>query len=129
MLKQTILRFAALWGVCVAANLFLLNPPGGVMGLLAYSLAGTFFFYAFSWVKEPLKWLLAFTGKYGLMAILFSSLPAILIVAVIFAAGLPVLCAVGVALGSIRLAYNIWYSICLDRQGLLPGHDDTLKMP
>ena len=129
MLKQTILRFAALWGVCLAAALFLLNPPGGVMGLLAYSLAGAFFFYAFSWVKEPLKWLMAFTGKYGFLAILFGSLPAILIVAVIFVTGLPILCMAGMALGAIRLAYNIWYAVSLDRQGILPDGNDTLKMP
>ena len=129
MLKQTIFRFAALWGGCVAVTLFLLNPPGGVMGLLAYSLAGTFFFYAFSWVKEPLKWLMAFTGKYGFLAILFGSLPAILIVAVIFVTGLPILCMAGMALGAIRLAYNIWYAVSLDRQGILPDGNDTLKMP
>ena len=116
MLKQTIFRFAALWGGCVAATLFLLNPPGGVMGSLAYS-------------KGPLKWLMAFTGKYGFLGILFGSLPAILIVAVIFVTGLPILCMAGMALGAVRLAYNVWYSICLDRQGILPGHDDTLKMP
>lgn len=129
MLKQTLLRFAALWGLCAAATIFLLNPPGGVTGILAYSLGETFFFYAFSWVKEPLKWLMAFTGKYGFLAILFGSLPAVLIVLVIFIMGLPILCMAGMVLGGIRLAYNVWYSVCLDRQGILPGDNDTLNLP
>ena len=33
------------------------------------------------------------------------------------------------ALGAIRLAYNIWYAVSLDRQGILPDGNDTLKMP
>lgn len=98
MLKQMILRFAALCGLCVAATVFLLNPPGGVTAILAYSLAETFF-YAFSWVKELLKWLMAFTGKYGFLSILFGSLPAILIILVIFIIGLPLLCMAWMILG------------------------------
>lgn len=129
MLKQTLIRFALLWGLCAAATAILLHPPGGIPGVLGYSLGETFFFYAFSWVKEPLKWLVAFTGKYGFLAILFGSLPGILIILVIFAMGLPVLCMAGAALGAIRLAYNIWYAVRLDSQGILPGDDDTLRMP
>lgn len=129
MLKQTLLRFAALWGLCVVATIFLLNPPGGVLAVMAYSLGETFFFYAFSWVKEPLKWLMAFTCKYGFLAILFGSLPAILIVLLILITGLPILCTAGMLLGSIRLVYNVWYATCLDRQGILPSDNDTLKMP
>lgn len=129
MLKQTLLRFAALWGLCVAATIFLLNPPGGLAVILAYSVAETFFFYAFSWVKDPLKWLMAFTGKYGFMAILFRSLPAVLIVLLIFITGLPLLCMAGIILGIIRLAYNVWYAVSLDQQGILPGDNDTLRLP
>lgn len=129
MLKQTLLRFFILWGLCAAATVFLLNSSGGGVEILTYSLGGSFFFYAFSWVKEPLKWLLAFTGKYGFLAILFGSLPAILIILVIFVTGLPILCTVGATLGVFRLVYNIFYSVYLDAQGILPGDNDTLKMP
>lgn len=129
MLKQTLLRFVALWGACLAAALFLLNPPGGVMGLLAYSLAGTFFFYAFSWVKEPLKWLVAFTGKYGFLSLLFRSAVGVILMLVLLFLGLNILILAGIGMGIARLVFNLCYAASLDAKGVLPQDDDTLHLP
>lgn len=127
--KQTLLRFAILWGLCAAATLFLLRPAGGLPAFLEYSLVMAFFFYAFSWVKEPLKWLVAFTGKYGFLSLLFRSAVGVILMLVLLFLGLNILILAGIGMGIARLVFNLCYAASLDAKGVLPQDDDTLHLP
>lgn len=127
MLKQTLFRFAVLWALCGAATVFLLRPQAASSALLG-SLTMAFFFYAFSWAQKPLAWLFAFGGRYGFLALMFRSIPGIILIAVLIGMGLPVICMVAIALGILRLLYNIGYSIYLDFYGGGPGDDGGLAL-
>lgn len=120
MLKQTLIRFAVLFTACTAAVLLLHSTQ--TMGSCVFlSLALAFFVYAFAWARGPLAWLAAFASKYGFIALLFGSLPGILLIVLFAAIGFQFLCLAAVVVGAVRFVLNIGYSIYLDRRGCPPS--------
>lgn len=120
MLKKTLVRFAVLLALCTVAVL-LLRPPQDPAACALMALGLAFFVYAFAWARGPLAWLAAFTGKYGFLALLFGSVPGLVLVALVFALGLPLLCTAAVLTGALRFAFNIGYALYLDRTACPPA--------
>ena len=124
MIKQTLFRFLILLSASLALLFFVLHLSSSVLENLWFGLMLAFFCYSFSWVKEEIKWIGAFLGKYGCLAIVFGSLPAVILLVVFAFVGLSVVCAVGVLAGLARFLYQVGVSIFLDYSGRTQSRED-----
>ena len=129
MIKQTLFRFSVLLAISLAVAFFVLRPFSSFGENLWFDLMLAFFCYSFSWIKSGMKWMGAFLAKYGCMAILFRSLPAIILLLVFAFVGFSVLCTVGVLAGLARFLYQVGVSIFLDCSSRTSqGEDDSLDL-